>query len=107
MEKRRNDQLTSAEAFELELGPRRGVTLFKSDEARRAAWEANRGDLLSDLETETVRPWAFWAYDPDVPAELRDVEALAKRLRIPPGDLDWWTRRGFDELDRRRRAWLS
>ena len=75
--------------MELSIGPR-DEGAFASDDARRAAWVVHRDELLAGLEDEAVRPWAFWRYEPGVPAKLRNVEG-----------------RGSDELDRRRRAWLG
>lgn len=56
------------EELELVCGPSgAGQSVFPSEEARQAAWEVHRSELLTNAEGR--RPWAWWRYD--VP-ELRD-----------------------------------
>jgi len=94
VDKRRSQELTLDQMFELTIGPR-GASVFASDADRRAAWEAHRDELLAIWEAEAVRPWAFWRYEPGLPPELRERDR--PRLDNSAGR----------ELDRRRRAWLA
>lgn len=50
--------------------PGRWPSATPSDRALREAWVEFGSYLLADYPPDR-RPWGFWRFDPDVPAELR------------------------------------
>jgi hypothetical protein len=105
------DHLTPMERFDLTSGHAGG---FGSEAERQEAWEASRDTLLRDARTI---PEAWWRYDSDAPAELREhvvgyVGTPEDRLE-PPADADATTRgyyaakRAKLEQRQAREAWLA
>lgn len=87
-------------ALALTVGPRPGST-HPTDEQLRAAWEVYGGYLLADCPP-TLRPWAWWAFEPHVPADLR-----AERPALHPAEDAEAVRQARDDLDQRRADWLA
>jgi len=61
------------EEFELVLGPGGSDSVFPSEEARRAAWEEHRDELLAAF----TRPWAAAQYDEPEDEDLDPDEDAA------------------------------
>lgn len=63
VEKKRRTELDLEEMLELSIGPRGfGQSAFPSEEARRAAWEAHREELMAN-DPPGQRCWAARQYD--------------------------------------------
>lgn len=88
-------------ALALSIGPAPGSAL-PTDAAMREAWEAFGRSYLLASGSPGRRPWAWWAFEPGVPAPLR---ATRPEL-VPIEDADD-ARREADALEARRAAWLT
>src|SRR6266699_1343752 len=85
MEKRRRTELTMEEEFELIIGPHgEGQSVFPPEEARRAAWEAHREELLA----EQLGCWGARRYDGALEDDEEDNEPA------PDPDAAGW--RGYE-----------
>jgi hypothetical protein len=99
---KRRDELTLSRMLALTIGPdpRNG----ESDDVLEAVYELHRDRVLVDSSPGT-RPWAFWAFEPGVPADLR---AERPELRRDEGDGDHGHHRRVEaDLDRRRGDFLQ
>lgn len=95
--KRRPIALDARRMLALTIGPDPSPQA-EADDVLVQVYAQHRDTLLRD-EPPGRRPWAFWAYEPDVPDELR-AERPALRPVGAPG-------RDRLELEERRRAWLA
>lgn len=81
--RRRYDQLSLDQTWELLLGPPAGdKSYFEDDDGRREAWALHGPQLTAELTPDVgVRPWGFWHYDH--PGALRENEDdLAACIRL-------------------------
>lgn len=101
--------LDGGKLFELELGPHPGRSSFRDDDDLRAAWEANRDQILQRyafrLHHAGWRPAVYWyleAGDPslvdddfraDSPREADRLRWLVEHDAFLPGELDAMRRR--------------
>ena len=69
------DSLSAEQYLELLLGARGESSAFDSPQARRAAWQAHRAELLRLVEPGS-RPWAWWAYDAPEPVLPRETDLV-------------------------------
>jgi hypothetical protein len=81
-DKRRRRELTYDQGWELLLGPDRG-SAFADEAEARAAWDANRDELLADCNGGT-RPWAFWRFEAPGAARGRRLAYLAEQGHLDP-----------------------
>ena len=102
---KRRDELTLSRMLALTIGPdpRNG----ESDDVLEAVYELHRDRLLADCAPGT-RPWAFWRFEEDVPADLR-AERPALRRDEGDGDHEYGEhhRRVEADLHHRRRDFLQ
>jgi hypothetical protein len=103
---KRRDELTLDWMIALTLGPPPGRG--EPDEALEDAYRLHRARLLDSYPPDR-RPWAFWAFEPDVPAELRGGRPALRPVhddeRQELGEHEWQL--ADAELARRRRDWLK
>lgn len=77
MDKKRHNELTMEEEFELLLGPQEtGSSVFPSEAARRAAWREHRDEILA-RSPDAPPCWAAQQYDDE--AEDPDEDAAPWR----------------------------
>ncbi len=79
--------------FELHVGPllHVGVSDAELDALLRAAWEHRRGELLADWRRPGERPWAWWAFDPELPQPspgADEVLALLDLGELPDAEVE-------------------
>jgi hypothetical protein len=104
------------EWFDLTIGGPRDA--FAGDEERRANYFQHR-DQLVNRGPLTTRPFCFWDYEPDIPAELRndamgELRAQWDPALEPEGGVSSWHSReaaascwAHSEMNRRRARWLQ
>jgi hypothetical protein len=87
-------------ALALTIGPVPGDTTIP-DATLEAAWLLY-GVLLLDGYPPERRPWAWWAFESDIPDELR-----GERPQLIPLDQAAERRRELEDLEHRRAVWLA
>src|SRR5436305_2074466 len=105
--KRRRVEWSPRIALGLSLGPMPVVPGDSPEpplDLLAAAWAAYRH--LVEPGRPFARSWAFWHFEPDVPAALRSRPAVLEPLRDDREVDDRNRERARHDLARRRRAWL-
>jgi len=101
---KRRDELTLGRMLALTAGP--DLRGGESDNVLAGVYELHRDRLLADCPPGT-RPWAFWAFEPGVPADLRAERPVLRRDE-GDGDGDHGHHRRVEaDLDRRRGDFLQ
>jgi P27 family predicted phage terminase small subunit len=103
---KRRDELTLDRMIALTLGPTPGRG--EPDDELEATYRLHRRQVLAGHPPEG-RPWGFWAFEPDVPPELRGGRPGLRPVRADereePREHEWELTQA--ELERQRRDWLN
>jgi hypothetical protein len=106
---RQRTDLTPLTALALTNGPSPvlpGEVSWPPDDLFRALWVEHR-DALMATQSPGTAPWAFWAYEPDVPDDLRTERPLLREAADEPAGSTPAERAAEEDLAERRRLWLA